>query len=246
MKPTQYNASKIELIHTFLRGHRPHGGLGWLFRGQADKNWPLVPKAGRKPFLLRDKKDLSNRHLGRFREWCSKAIAYIPNLPENEWERLALAQHYGLATCLLDWTTNPLVGLFFACAESPQSDAVLYAYSPHRFIEIHRAVVDQTEFPEIHGVGFLSRSFTTRILNQRGCFTVHSPVDQPIVVEPCEFLPNSPNLAQMVIPASLKTQVMNMLDDYGINRVTLFPDLDGLSAHINWETAQMNEPLPPV
>jgi hypothetical protein len=30
-----------------------------------------------------------------------------------------------------------------------------------------------------------------------------------------------------------------MLDDYGINRVTLFPDLEGLSAHKNWETSRM-------
>jgi hypothetical protein len=34
----------------------------------------------------------------------------------------------------------------------------------------------------------------------------------------------------------LKNELLQTLDDYGLNQVTLFPGLDGWSSHINWET----------
>jgi hypothetical protein len=94
---------------------------------------------------------------------------------------------------------------------------------------------------ELCGAALVARSIATRILNQRGCFTVHEPPDQPLPCREDEHLPGHPDLVEVVVPAALKADVLHMLDDYGINRVTLFPDLDGLSQHLNWETARMAE-----
>ena len=45
-----------------------------------------------------------------------------------------------------------------------------------------------------------------------------------------------PNLERLVIPAALKTAVLDTRNYYSINSATLFPDLGGLSAYINWRT----------
>lgn len=76
----------------------------WYYRGQANGSWPLIPKAGRDQFYM----DESNwdhpvpRDLGRFIAWRELAIAYHQQLPQNQFDCLAFAQHYGLATRLLD------------------------------------------------------------------------------------------------------------------------------------------------
>src|ERR1017187_755068 len=97
-----YRARSFKELHDILSCHRPHGGVEWCYRGQASIEWPLLPAAGRPQYH-------TGRDLGRHNAWRDLAIAFDPNLPGNDWECLAVAQHHGLATRLLDWTWNPLV-----------------------------------------------------------------------------------------------------------------------------------------
>lgn len=49
-----------------------------------------------------------------FKKFKKDALAFVTQKPENDFEWLVLFQHYGGNTQLLDWTTNPLISLYFA------------------------------------------------------------------------------------------------------------------------------------
>jgi hypothetical protein len=234
MNPTRITLVDLQNLHTVFRGYRSHDGFGWLFRGQADSAWGLLPRAGREECYLPNDRDL-----GRFNAWRSQAVAYCA-LPDADIEQLAVAQHHGLATRLLDWSMNPLVACYFACFELPHADGVVYLYEmPDSMLN------DQTRIDHLTGqrgvFGYIPDAISPRVLNQKGLFTVHCDSCQPISVENSRISDEHTNLIEVVIPTTLKGDVMDLLEDYGIDRSVLFPDLDGLSGHINSKTLRMRK-----
>jgi len=234
MNIKQITLRNLEMLHTVFRGYRSHDGFGNWFRGQADESWKLLPKAGRAEYGLSH-----NHDLGIFNRWRQQAIAYY-SLPENELEQLAIAQHHGLATRLLDWSKNPLVACFFTCSELPQHDGAVYIYeAPEKYFKANHSIEN---LKEVHGVfGYIPTAISPRILNQKGLFTVHCDPTQSIEITASRFSNADPNLVQLIIPATLKTEILHLIADYGIDRSILFPDLDGLSAHINNDIINMTK-----
>src|SRR5688572_9039340 len=92
----------------------------WVFRGVGDAHkHQLVPKIGRDPRLY-------SLPLERviFANFKRRAPQFINIRGMTEWDLLALAQHHGLPTRLLDWTTNPLVAAYFAVTSEPLNTTV--------------------------------------------------------------------------------------------------------------------------
>ncbi|MDA3895436.1 MAG: FRG domain-containing protein [Desulfobacteraceae bacterium] len=222
----------LKEFHNLFRSFRSHDGFGHWFRGQSNSSWNLLPKAGRKEYYLPD-----NRDLGRYNDWRQQAVAYC-NLPTSKIEGLAIAQHHGLATRLLDWTMNPLVAAYFCCFENEAIEGAIY------ILEIPSELIEgDSNFDLIENyigvLGYIPKSISPRVLNQRGIFTLHCNAKCEIPLKESRFWDEKQNMIKVFIEPSLKKEVLEMLDDYGINRVTLFPDLDGLSMHVNYKTKQI-------
>ncbi|MCP5518236.1 MAG: FRG domain-containing protein [Verrucomicrobiales bacterium] len=213
--------------------------LGWLFRGQEDSSWELLPKAGRKPFYrharpVDEQRPASRRNpppdLGRFNHWRELAAGYSSTLPASDFDCLAYAQHYGLPTRLLDWTANALAALFFACEGHFDVAGAVYAYFPRRYIDR-----DTCDLYSFSGNACLRvPPFDRRILAQHAAFVLFGDPAQALSPSQFEDELKEMNCGEMdlikcVIPAPAKLIIHRQLEDVGMTRRTLFPDLDGLS-----------------
>ncbi|EIV8661264.1 FRG domain-containing protein [Vibrio furnissii] len=194
----------------------------WLFRGQANSQWKILPKAKRVPFSQRNDIDL-------FNHWKRQAIEYVENQPLNEWHWLALAQHHGLATRLVDWSSNPLVAAFFACADSSH-DGAIYAYLGKSYVH-EQSFLSSKPWDICETVIFHPHIKSRRVSNQCGSFTL-SP--EP---ELCfsEQLKDSEEIVKIIIDKDCKNDLLLELSLYGINSKYIYPDLDGLSQFVNWQ-----------
>lgn len=190
-----------------------------MFRGHSDPSWALVPKAGRKPFAHSDDERM-------FRAWQRRSVEFLSPRPSNEWEWLAIAQHHGLATRLLDWTYQPLVATFFAISTHHEGDAHLYCLKADKIYE----KTEGSPFKAKTLAKYKPHTVASRIVRQGGLFTIHPDPTKPLQ----DAKSDKDTLELVVIESSYRKQLLFELSHYGINYASIFPDLDGLSAHINW------------
>lgn len=213
----------FQALHETLSQYRED--KRWLFRGHSNPDWVLTPKAGRVPFSGVDDSVV-------FDAWKRQAVEYVQTRPQSDWEWLAIAQHHGLATRLLDWTNNPLNAAFFATREEYQGNAIIYA-AKFKFL-VPASDTNPMRYRDL--AIFRPHRVVPRITRQGGLFTVHPSPTDPITANTKDVV----ELHRIEVSAAYRSTVLSELSYYGINSASLFPDLDGLSQFLNW-TIQSKE-----
>lgn len=207
-----------------------------LYRGQSEDK-PLLPKLGRYTAIRGEElRNVEKRLISEFERTLPSYSDLHDRL--NEWDKLALAQHHFLATRLLDWSSNPLIALYFALAKRPnnrnEDKRVVWLLNT---TEQESPDFEKGPFDQQRTVVFQPKDIANRITAQQGWFTCHQiwPTTQQFG-NLSEINGFNDKLTKFVIPGDDRTRIefLEILDSFGINQRTVFPDIDGLSMHLNW------------
>lgn len=207
-----------------------------VYRGvtDADKH-RLVPSVGRIDDFKNDGTySLVQHEREILHSFKLRSVGVMRSAPQTDWEWLALAQHHGLPTRLLDWSISPLIALYFATEpridgatgriQPPVSDAAVFALHDCSYI----STSDHLDPFSFDGPGvFVPPHVTPRISGQGGVFTIQpNPAEElHVAFETCDYR----WIKQFRFDKDIVSQIQKELYQLGMRRSLLFPDLDGFA-----------------
>jgi len=224
-----------------LQRHRPT----FVYRGRPHAEEKVQTSLAR---LGDESRELEGHILRAFRKYA--AVGSVPR--DTVWNWLALGQHHGLPTRLLDWTFSPYVALHFVCssAEDAGRDGAIWSIDytrTHDRLPAELRTVLEREGADVFTVEMLDEvapevgdledlgefmlfveppSFDERIVNQYALFSVLSRAESAVE----DWIAAHGELARrIVVPAELKWEIRDKLDLANVTERVLFPGLDGLT-----------------
>jgi hypothetical protein len=220
---------KVQSLEEFLRVVPDKKGETIIFRGQREKK-NLLPKIAR-PDPTKDTEQKEKDMLTELR----RRGAMLLGATESDWELLVRAQHFGMQTRLLDWTSNPLAALWFACSnEDATASSYVYAFTPDA-ADFLNPVKHASPFTAPRTLVLKPTLNNPRIVAQHGWFTAHVYVKKQgrfVALNKNTLLTDK--VFEIEVPGGIKKGLMAKLDTLGANAFTLFSDFEGLCRYVNW------------
>ena len=223
--------SSFEDLHKSMRDTAcPH----FIYRGAPKYSYDLRPRIARKiatPINPEDEERFYDEERKRFEIFKAKALSYASHTARSDWEWLTLAQHYGIATRLLDWTENPLVALYFCALHTTDSlgnpaysdeDGVLYACHP---TDAYPADAKSPFANDKHGL-LVAPHLTQRLIAQAAVFTIHHKPWE-------EFVDPHHEIWKVRITKEFKKELVQVLPRYGFSRKTMYADFDSAATELD-------------
>lgn len=256
---------------------------GWVFRGQRDAAWDISSSLERSiPASLRNSKEDKIKDLiGDFLEAAEGPVfsRFIERLDqyvgaeegtETILGKLALMQHHGVPTRLIDFTRSPYVATFFAVEDAldPESHCAVWVISVHwcqaKSVEAVRKKkkLSEKDFPDnadfaideiLDETVFKSNlplvaplqplKLNARIASQQGLFLCPGEMNMTFM-ENLRALGKDdlPGiLYKIVFPSAWRSMILFDLNSMNIGPHTLFPGLDGFAKSIRLELSWATE-----
>ena len=262
----QDSASDAELLQAIGRISTYSTEARYVWRGQPDLDWTLNPGLVRRLDEQRrwNGPVTESQLRGHEMQLLERARASGYGRTIGEVELLAILQHHGAATRLLDVSSDPMVALWFAVENHTlqEKDGALFAINVSKAETVRGT--EEMSWPDILGqmdskaVGFYSPpGADERIKVQRGCFVFSNLVsrEHPELSLPVDIndwnearresffaqprgsgRPVPPSILVLKIPTDIKWRLLRLLENsYGYTSETMFPDLGGFAAANGWQ-----------
>jgi len=230
----------------------------YVYRGVGDVNMALLSSLNR---ICAHNMKLEKQIMRSFQKYGYTDVKDINSF----WQMLAMGQHYGLPTRLLDWTYSPLVAAHFATEDYQlyDRDGVIYCYNLEEVAKQLPAVLRQeleNSGNHVFSISILERhmkdfkdmkqlsakpyflfyepaSGSDRIANQYALFAMCS--ERNCTLEELIDVPEMASLYKIIIPKNTKLEIRDKLDYINISERLIYPGLDGICKWITRRYANL-------
>ena len=220
---------RIKTVRGFMAWVKELSGHSMLYRGLADKDWPVEASASRR---VKDPSNNGPAPIPVFQNCVSRileetrqrGLAHRADGELCDLELLADLQHYGAATCLIDFTQSPLTALWFACKDEIEKDGKVIGMNTDdtnlfKIVDSKRQKKEITSFFKEESLWKWSpRDINNRIITQQSVFVFGKPQIE------------KEHYKSVIIDKSNKASIIEILEKgHNISEVNLFRDMSGFA-----------------
>lgn len=253
----RHRTIRIERWADFIDLVRPGGPFdSWAFRGHASTAWSLECSLARRLRIAGILPEYWPAQEARIiRIFKRKAHQFLDHVPADTdtFQWLAIMQHYGAPTRLLDFTWSPYIAAYFAL-EDAADDAAVWAVHPGRIWTHNDSLPLSAErggvslrLPGVFERRFLTNEHNVvyqgepgvmnrRLTAQNGTFLVPGRIDLPIEAILADYPDPESVLARFIFSTqAVRADAMRSLYAMNVTSASLFPDLQGLARSLAYE-----------